>query len=159
MKFTIVAIGKIKEVYLRTGIDEFTKRLRPFGGVRFVELMEAKLGAKPSQAERQQAVVKENEALLKRVPLGAHVVVLDVYGQNLSSEDLSKYIDKTALSGVGEMYFIIGGAYGITDTLRRRANLCLSFSKMTFTHQMVRLLLVEQLYRSCKISHNEPYHW
>lgn len=159
MRFYVVCIGKLKDAYLRDGVAEFVKRMRPYGGITITELNESKIGDKPSDADRKQVVVEEGERLLKAVPKNAYTVLLDVYGKTMSSEDLAKTIAKLEVDGISDMAFIVGGAFGVSDELRESVNYKLSFSPMTFTHQMVRLLLVEQIYRASKINRNEPYHW
>lgn len=159
MRFYVICIGKLKDAYLRDGVAEFVKRMRPYGGITITELNESKIGDKPSDADRKQVVVEEGERLLKNVPKNAYTVLLDVYGKTMSSEDLAKTVAKLEVDGVSDMAFIVGGAFGVSDELRRSVNYKLSFSPMTFTHQMVRLLLVEQIYRASKINCNEPYHW
>ena len=159
MRFYVVCIGKLKDAYLRDGVAEFVKRMRPYGGITITELNESKIGDKPSDADRKQVVVEEGERLLKAVPKNAYTVLLDVYGKTMSSEDLAKTIAKLEVDGISDMAFIVGGAFGVSDELRQSVNYKLSFSPMTFTHQMVRLLLVEQIYRASKINRNEPYHW
>jgi len=159
MRFYVVCIGKLKDAYLRDGVAEFVKRMRPYGGITITELNESKIGDKPSDANRKQVVDDEGERLLKVVPKNAYTVLLDVYGKTMSSEDLAKTVAKLEVDGVSDMAFIIGGAFGVSEALRQSVNYKLSFSPMTFTHQMVRLLLVEQIYRASKINRNEPYHW
>ena len=159
MRFYIVCIGKLKDAYLRDGVAEFVKRMRPYGGITITELNESKIGDKPSDADRKQVVDEEGERLLKAVPKNAYTVLLDVYGKTMSSEDLAKTVAKLEVDGISDMAFIIGGAFGVSEALRQSVNYKLSFSPMTFTHQMVRLLLVEQIYRASKINRNEPYHW
>ena len=159
MRFYVVCIGKLKDAYLRDGVAEFVKRMRPYGGITITELNESKIGDKPGDADRKQVVAEEGERLLKAVPKSAYTVLLDVYGKTMSSEDLAKTVAKLEVDGVSDMAFIVGGAFGVSDELRRSVNYKLSFSPMTFTHQMVRLLLVEQIYRASKINRNEPYHW
>ena len=159
MRFYVVCIGKLKDAYLRDGVAEFVKRMRPYGGITITELNESKIGDKPSDADRKQVVDEEGERLLKAVPKNAYMVLLDVYGKTMSSEDLAKTVAKLEVDGVSDMAFIIGGAFGVSEALRQSVNYKLSFSPMTFTHQMVRLLLVEQIYRASKINRNEPYHW
>ena len=159
MRFHVVCIGKLKDAYLRDGVAEFVKRMRPYGGITITELNESKIGDKPSDADRKQVVDDEGERLLKAVPKNAYTVLLDVYGKTMSSEDLAKTVAKLEVDGVSDMAFIIGGAFGVSEALRQSVNYKLSFSPMTFTHQMVRLLLVEQIYRASKINRNEPYHW
>jgi len=150
---------QLKDAYLRDGVAEFVKRMRPYGGITITELNESKIGDKPSDADRKQVVIEEGERLLKNVPKNAYTVLLDVHGKTMSSEDLAKTVAKLEVDGVSDMAFIVGGAFGVSDELRRSVNYKLSFSPMTFTHQMVRLLLVEQIYRASKINRNEPYHW
>ena len=133
--------------------------MRPYGGITITELNESKIGDKPSDEDRKQVVDDEGERLLKAVPKNAYTVLLDVYGKTMSSEDLAKTVAKLEVDGVSDMAFIIGGAFGVSEALRQSVNYKLSFSPMTFTHQMVRLLLVEQIYRASKINRNEPYHW
>ena len=159
MRFYVVCIGKLKDAYLRDGVAEFVKRMRPYGGITITELNESKIGDKPSDADRKQVVIEEGERLLKNVPKNAYTVLLDVYGKTMSSEDLAKTVAKLEVDGVSDMAFIVGGAFGVSEALRQSVNYKLSFSPMTFTHQMVRLLLVEQIYRASKINRNEPYHW
>ena len=159
MRFYVVCIGKLKDAYLRDGVAEFVKRMRSYGGITITELNESKIGDKPSDADRKQVVDEEGERLLKSVPKNAYTVLLDVYGKTMSSEDLAKTVAKLEVDGVSDMAFIIGGAFGVSEALRQSVNYKLSFSPMTFTHQMVRLLLVEQIYRASKINRNEPYHW
>lgn len=159
MRFYVICIGKLKDAYLRDGVAEFVKRMRPYGGITITELNESKIGDKPSDADRKQVIIEEGERLLKNVPKNAYTVLLDVYGKTMSSEDLAKTVAKLEVDGVSDMAFIVGGAFGVSDELRRSVNYKLSFSPMTFTHQMVRLLLVEQIYRASKINRNEPYHW
>lgn len=159
MKFHVVCIGKLKEFYLREGVAEFIKRMRPYGGIAITELNESKIGDKPSDTERKQVVKEEGQRLLKVVPKTSYTVLLDVYGKTMSSETMATMISKLEVDGISDMAFIIGGAFGVSDELRQSVKYKLSFSPMTFTHQMVRLLLVEQIYRSVKINRNEPYHW
>jgi 23S rRNA (pseudouridine1915-N3)-methyltransferase len=159
MRFYVICIGKLKDAYLRDGVAEFVKRMRPYGGITITELNESKIGDKPSDVDRKQVVIEEGERLLKNVPKNAYTVLLDVYGKTMSSEDLAKTVAKLEVDGISDMAFIIGGAFGVSEALRQSVNYKLSFSPMTFTHQMVRLLLVEQIYRASKINRNEPYHW
>lgn len=159
MKITIACVGKIKEKYLTAGIDEFTKRLTPFCKLEVVSINEERMPDNPSPAEKQQILEKETQRLLGIVPENSYVILLDVIGKQLSSPELAEKIDALALQGSSHITFVIGGAFGYTDALRKRADFALSFSKMTFTHQMIRLLLIEQIYRAFKISRGEKYHW
>lgn len=159
MKINIVAAGKIKEKYLQMGIAEFMKRLPPYADVKITEIAEEKMKENPSAAEKEKTLAAEGERLLKQVPQGSYLFVLDVYGKQISSEELSEKIDALALQGNSNLTFLIGGAFGLSEEVRKAADEKISFSRMTFTHQMVRLLLVEQIYRAFKISRGEKYHW
>ncbi len=159
MKLTIICAGKIKEKYLSAGIAEFMKRLRPFAQVEIREIHEEKMPDEPSAAEKEQVLQKEGEKLLKLVPSGSYLFVLDVYGSEMASEQLAEKIDQLGIQGRSSISFLIGGAFGLSKEVRAAADERLSFSQLTFTHQMVRLLLVEQIYRAFKINRHEKYHW
>ena len=159
MKIRIVAAGKLKEKYLREGVAEYEKRLAPFASVELLETREEYMAENPSEAQRQQALAKEGERLLRLVPEKSFLIVLDVKGKLLSSEALAKELAGLALQGRSDFTFLIGGAFGLSPAVRDRADLRISFSPMTFTHQMVRLLLYEQIYRAFKINRGEKYHW
>ena len=159
MKITIACVGKIKEKYLTDGIAEFSKRLQPFCKLETLAISEERMPEDPSAAQKQQVLSKETERLLHVIPANSHVILLDVVGQALTSPDLAAKFDRLALAGSSHLTFVIGGAFGYTDALRQRADERISFSKMTFTHQMIRLLLLEQIYRAFKISRGEKYHW
>ena len=159
MKISIVFVGKIKEKYLTEGIAEFTKRLTPYCKLETIAIGEEKMPDNPSPAEKEQVLAKETERLLNAIPQNAHVVLLDLQGREVTSPQLADLFDEWSLAGKSHIAFVIGGAFGYTDALRKRADMRWSFSKLTFTHQMIRLLLVEQIYRAFKISRNEKYHW
>ena len=159
MKITLACVGKIKEKYLTAGIEEFTKRLTPFCKLETIAINEERMPEDPSPAEKEQVLAKETERLLAVIPQNSYVIVLDVKGALISSEELAAKFDKLALEGNSNITFVIGGAFGYTDALRKRADETISFSRMTFTHQMIRLLLIEQIYRASKISRGEKYHW
>ena len=159
MKIRIVAAGKLKEKYLREGVAEYEKRLAPFASVELRETREEYMVENPSEAQRQQTLAKEGERLLRLVPEKSYLIVLDVKGKLLSSEALAEELASLALQGQSDLTFLIGGAFGLSEAVRERADLRISFSPMTFTHQMVRLLLYEQIYRTFKINRGEKYHW
>lgn len=159
MKITIACVGKIKEKYLEAGIAEFTKRLAPFCRLETAAISEEKMPPDPAPATKQQVLARETARLMAVIPEGSYVILLDVGAKQLSSPALAAKIDELALGGCSHICFVIGGPFGYTDDLRRRADLALSFSALTFTHQMIRLLLVEQIYRAFKISRGEKYHW
>ena len=159
MRITIVCAGRLKEKYLTAGLQEFLKRLKPMAQVEILEIHEEKMPENPSEAEREQVLAREGERLLKLVPEGSYLFVLDVHGEEKSSEELAARIAELGLRGRSHLSFLIGGAFGLSEAVRQAADMRLSFSRLTFTHQMVRLLLVEQIYRAFKINRGEKYHW
>ena len=158
-RIRIVAVGKIKEKYLTEGIREFAKRLGPLCKLEIVEIDEERMPDDPSPAEKEKVLAAEGERLLKKVPSATYLIVLDVAGQSISSEELAKKIAGLGTAGHGDITFLIGGAFGLSPAVIAAARERLSFSRMTFTHQMIRLLLVEQIYRAFKIIRGEKYHW
>ncbi len=159
MKITIIAVGKIKEKYLTMGIAEFIKRLTPYCRLVIIEVDEERMPEHPSDAEKAKVLLKEGKRMLRYVKESSHLIILDVIGKQASSEELAEKISDMGISGKSDITFIIGGAFGLSPELLKIAKERLSFSKMTFTHQMIRLLLVEQIYRAFKINRGEPYHW
>lgn len=147
MKLTFIVVGKLKERFLVEGVAEYLKRLRKFATVEVREISE------------QRTVEEEGQKLLSLVPQNSWLCVLDVTGAPLTSEAFAKKIAALALDGISNLTFVIGGAFGLSDELRRAADFRLSLSQMTFTHQLARLILAEQIYRAFKINRNEPYHW
>jgi 23S rRNA (pseudouridine1915-N3)-methyltransferase len=158
MQIQVVAVGKIKEKFLREGIAEYEKRLRPYVKLGITELAEEKRPVSASIANEAAAVEKEGERILAAVPDGSLVIALDMKGQAWSSEELASSFREWELSGRNQIAFIIGGDLGLSPAVFARSNLRLSFSKMTFTHPMARLLLLEQVYRAFRILRGEPYH-
>ncbi|MBQ0108094.1 MAG: 23S rRNA (pseudouridine(1915)-N(3))-methyltransferase RlmH [Phascolarctobacterium sp.] len=158
MKITILCVGKLKERYLTDGVEEYLKRLNPFAKVEIKELAEERMPSEPSEAERQQVLERETERLLAAIPKDSYVIALDVVGKQISSPELAAKIADLGLKGTSHITFVIGGAFGYTDALRQRADFRWSFSQLTFTHQMIRMLLVEQIYRAYKIMRREKYH-
>lgn len=146
MKITIIAIGKLKEKFLVEGVTEFLKRLRLFSKIEIREILECR------------TVEEEGKKLLSQVPESSWLCVLDVKGQAITSEKFAEKISELNLHGVSNLTFIIGGAFGLSDEVRKAADFLLSLSEMTFTHQMARLILLEQIYRAFKINRGEPYH-
>lgn len=158
MKITIICAGKLKEKYLRDGIAEYEKRLRPYADLRTIEIIEERMKDRPSPAEKDEVLRRAGERLSSQIPQGAYLIVLDVGGEEMSSEKFSARIDRLMLMGESHIAFLIGGPFGLSDDLRQRADLRLSFSQFTLPHQLIRLFLMEQIYRSFKISRHEPYH-
>jgi 23S rRNA (pseudouridine1915-N3)-methyltransferase len=158
MQIRIIAVGKIKEKYLQDGIAEYEKRLRPYVKLQIIELGEEKRPVSASASEESTAKEKEGERILSAVPSGSYVVALDVKGLSWSSEDLAEAFRAWELAGKSQVAFVIGGDLGLSPAVISRSDCRLSLSKMTFTHPMARLLLLEQVYRACRIKSGEPYH-
>lgn len=155
MKIRIITVGKTSEKYLITGIMEYEKRLSRFASFSWDEIPDISSRGKTSTQELKE---KEGELILKKLKTSDIVVLFDAVGNQYSSKGFYTWFEKKALSGVSSLTFIVGGAYGFSDAVYDRANEKISFSKMTFSHQMIRLILVEQIYRAYSIKHNLPYH-
>jgi 23S rRNA (pseudouridine1915-N3)-methyltransferase len=155
MKITLLIVGKTEDAYLKEGIDKYLKRLKHYVKIDIAEIGELK-NTKALTQEQQKA--KEAELILKRLSILDHVILLDEKGLELSSPQFAVYIDKKAIGSVTNLVFIVGGPYGFDKAIYQRANDKLSLSRMTFSHQMVRLFFVEQLYRAFTIIKGEPYH-
>ena len=147
MKITLVTVGKLKEKFLVDGVNEYLKRLKNFCKIEIREVAECR------------TVEDEGKKLLAQVPRESFLIVLDVAGVALTSEDFAQKISELTLRGISDITFIIGGAFGLSDEVRLSADFRLSLSRMTFTHQLARLIVVEQIYRAFKINRNEPYHY
>lgn len=158
MKFTFLTIGKIKEKWMRQGIDEYLKRLSPITKVEILSPDEEKMPENPSPALKEKVMEKEGEKLLKYLKDEDFLILLDLKGKPVTSEELAHIIRQKMVSGTSHFFFMIGGPYGNGENIRKRANLKISISAMTFTHQMARLILAEQVYRAMKIIRHEPYH-
>ena len=152
MRITIAAVGKIKEKYLSFGIAEYTKRLGPYCRWSIVELDGECMPDNPSPTEKAKVIEKEGEKVLRHIPADSFIILLDVAGKQYLSEDLAAKLVELALAGKSDITFVIGGAFGLSQLLIQAAHERLSFSKMAFTHQMIRMLLVEQIYRVFKIN-------
>jgi 23S rRNA (pseudouridine1915-N3)-methyltransferase len=158
MRINIIAVGKLKEKYLEQGVKEYLKRLTPFAKVEIIEIEEARLPDRSRPAEETQAREKEGELIRRQIKGGSYSIALVIEGKQLSSEQLSGMLDDLALRGQSDLNFIIGGSTGLADSIISQADFLLSFSKMTFPHQLMRLILLEQIYRGFKISRGEKYH-
>lgn len=158
MKITIAAVGKLKEKYLKEGIAEYVKRLSRFAEVELVEVEDEHAPESLSEAQEGQVKQREAERLLKRIKEGSYIILLDLAGQQASSEVFSSKLESIMLSGNSHITFIIGGSLGLDQSLVGAANYRLCLSKMTFPHQLARLILLEQIYRAFKIMKNETYH-
>lgn len=158
MNISILAVGKLKEKYLKNGIDEYLKRLSGYAKVEMIELPDEKAPEELSPSEMEQVKQKEGERLLAKLSQDTYVIALAIEGKMKSSEQLADSLDKLATYGKSKIAFIIGGSLGLSNEVLQRADETLSFSKMTFPHQLMRLILLEQVYRAFRINRNEPYH-
>lgn len=158
MNISVICVGKLKERYWTDAVGEYSKRLKSYCNLEIVELKESRLPDKAGPAEEQAVKEAEGEEILKKIRSSVYVVTLEVKGRMLSSEKLAEKVEKLAVDGVSNLVFVIGGSLGLSEAVSRRADFKLSFSEMTFPHQMMRVILLEQLYRSFKIIRNETYH-
>lgn len=158
MNIAIITVGKLKEKYLKDGIAEYAKRLGAYCQLNIVEVADEKAPEQLSDAEAELIKQKEGERILAKVPQDSHVIALAIEGKSLSSEQLASQIEQLATYGTSKITFIIGGSLGLSKEVMQRANSTLSFSKMTFPHQLMRLILVEQVYRAFRIMKGHAYH-
>ena len=158
MKITILTVGKIKEKYLRDAIAEYSKRLSRYCKLEISEVADEKTPENASETVEDAIRSKEGERLLKNVRDGAFVITLEIGGKQLTSEELADKIDTLGVQGVSHIIFIIGGSIGLGREVLARSDYALSFSKMTYPHQLMRVILLEQVYRSYRIINGEPYH-
>ena len=158
MKITILAVGKIKEAFYRDAIAEYVKRLGRYAKLEILETPDEKTPDDASEAETKRILELEGERLLKHIRADAYVIALVIQGKMLDSVELSEKIRQLGVSGTSHIQFVIGGSLGLSEAVRKCADLQLSFSKMTFPHQLMRVILLEQVYRSFRILQHEPYH-
>ncbi|UOY87396.1 23S rRNA (pseudouridine(1915)-N(3))-methyltransferase RlmH [Bacillus glycinifermentans] len=158
MNISIVAIGKLKEKYLKQGIDEYIKRLSAYAKVDIIELPDEKAPENLSDQDMKIVKDKEGDRILSKISPDAHVIALAIEGKMKSSEELADNMDRLATYGKSKVTFVIGGSLGLSDAVLKRADEKLSFSRMTFPHQLMRLVLLEQVYRAFRINRGEPYH-
>ena len=158
MRITVIAVGKIKEKYFTDAIAGYAKRLSRYCKLEMIELADEKTPDGASPAEEMRIKEKEGDRILKAIKDGAYVVALAIEGKKLTSEKLADFMEKRGIAGESHVMFVIGGSLGLSDEVLDRADDRLSFSKMTFPHQLMRMILLEQLYRSFRISRGEPYH-
>ncbi|CAH0124906.1 MULTISPECIES: 23S rRNA (pseudouridine(1915)-N(3))-methyltransferase RlmH [Bacillales] len=158
MKITIITVGKLKEKYLKQGIAEYTKRLSAYANIELVEVPDEKAPENLSAADMDIVKQKEGERILAKVSPDTYVITLEINGKQLTSEQLATHLDQLATYGKSKIAFIIGGSLGLGTEVLSRSDYALSFSKMTFPHQLMKLVLVEQIYRAFRINRNEPYH-
>ena len=158
MKITVLTVGKIKEKYFTAAIAEYSKRLGRYCRLEMIEVQDEKTPDKAPEAINLQIKEKEGERLLANMKEDAYVIALAIQGKELSSEQLAQKISQLTLNGKSHITFVIGGSLGLSDAVLKRADYQLSFSPMTFPHQLMRVILLEQIYRSYRIISHEPYH-
>ena len=158
MKITIVCVGKIKEKFYQDAIKEYAKRLSRYISLSILEVKDEKTKEQASPAEEKQVKDIEGERILKNIREDGYVIALAIEGKPLDSVEMAHKIDSLGLGGTSHIYFVIGGSLGLSEAVLQRADFKLSFSRMTFPHQLMRVILLEQIYRSCRIINHEPYH-
>lgn len=158
MKITVLTVGKIKEKYLRDAISEYTKRLSRYCKLEIIEVADEKTPDNASENAEEMIRQKEAERLLKYIREDAYLITLEIGGKQLTSEEFSEKIEKLGIQGTSHIIFVIGGSIGIGKAVLEKSDYALSFSKMTFPHQLMRVILLEQIYRGYRIMSGEPYH-
>lgn len=158
MRIQIICIGKLKEKYWSDAVNEYMKRLSKYCDIEILELKESKLPDKASAAQEAMVIEEEGKTILKHIKDNSYVITLEILGKNLTSEELASKMKDLPLIGKSHVTFIIGGSLGLSNEVSKRSDFKLSFSKMTFPHQMMRVILLEQVYRAFKINKNEAYH-
>lgn len=158
MKITILSVGKVKEKFYRQAIEEFEKRLGRYCKLEIIEVQDEKTPERASETEEMLIKKKEGQRLLKYIKEDAWVCVLAIEGKMLDSVELSQKLEQLGVGGTSHMIFVIGGSLGLSEEVIKRADFKLSFSKMTFPHQLMRVILLEQIYRAYRIMQGEPYH-
>lgn len=158
MNISIICVGKLKEKYLKAAIEEYSKRLTRYCKLDIIEVSDER--TPDNASDKEETLIKEKEGLviLKHIKDNSFVITLDLKGKMLSSEELSDFIKESAIKGNSNLAFIIGGSLGLSKAVLSRADFSLCFSKMTFPHQLMRVILLEQIYRGYRIINNEPYH-
>ncbi|HFI0256784.1 TPA: 23S rRNA (pseudouridine(1915)-N(3))-methyltransferase RlmH [Streptococcus suis] len=158
MKIKLITVGKLKENYLKEGIAEYVKRLGRFSKIEMIELADEKTPDRSSQAEKEQILRKEAERITGKIGERDYVIVLAIEGKQYASEEFSKLLADATIRGYSDISFVIGGSLGLDPVVKKRANLLISFGKLTLPHQLMRLVLVEQIYRAFMIQQGSPYH-
>lgn len=158
MRITLICVGKLKEKYLTQGVEEYVKRLGRYSSLEIIEVADEKTPDNAPEAISTSIKRKEGDRILKAVKDDSYCIALAINGSMLSSEELAEKIDLLGISGISHICFIIGGSLGLSEEVLKRSDYKLSFSKMTFPHQLMRLILLEQIYRAFRINYNEPYH-
>jgi len=158
MRITILCVGKIKEKFFKDAIAEYEKRLSKYCKFEIVEVADEKTPDKASPTEEEQIKEKEAQRILSKIKEDTYVCTLEIAGKRFSSESFADWIEQSAIRGISSICFVIGGSLGLHKSVLQRSNQSLSFSDMTFPHQLMRVILSEQIYRAFRIIHKEPYH-
>ncbi len=158
MKITVISVGKLKEKYWKGAVEEYGKRLSRYGNLNLIEVADEKCPENASREDRNIIRRKEGERILAKIPEGAFLVTLEIGGKEMDSEEFAKVLDTLPHRGHSHVAFVIGGSLGLEPELCRKSGLSLSFGPMTFPHQLMKVLLMEQIYRAFRINRNEPYH-
>ena len=158
MKIKVVTVGKLKEKYLKDGISEYSKRISRFAKLEMIELADEKTPDRASKSENQKILEIEGQRILSKVGDRDFVIVLAIEGKTFSSEEFSKQLEEASIKGFSTLTFIIGGSLGLAQDVKNRANLSVSFGRLTLPHQLMRLVLAEQIYRAFTIQQGSPYH-
>lgn len=158
MSIRLIVVGKLKEKYLRQGVAEYQKRLQGYTKLKIEEVKDQPTKENSSEKEDEQLRMKEGEAILSKIKERDYVYLLDIEGKMLDSVQFAKHIEQRRIQGQSQLVFVIGGSIGVSHAVKKRANTTLSFGKMTYPHQLMRLILTEQIYRAYRIINKQPYH-
>lgn len=158
MSIRLIVVGKLKEKYLRQGVSEYQKRLQGYTKLKIEEVKDQPTKENSSEKEDEQLRMKEGEAILSKIKERDYVYLLDIEGKMLDSVQFAKHIEQRRIQGQSQLVFVIGGSIGVSQAVKKRANTTLSFGKMTYPHQLMRLILTEQIYRAYRIINKQPYH-
>jgi len=158
MKITLITVGKLKEKYIKTAVDEYAKRISRYAKFNIIEVMDEPTRENASNTEKQIVLKEEGERILSCIKESGYIIATSISGTQLDSIELAGKITKLSVDGYSHIYFIIGGSLGLSHHVTKKADFLLSFSKMTFPHQLMRVILAEQVYRAFRINSGEPYH-
>ncbi len=157
-KVTLICVGKLKDSFFKDASREYLKRLQPYCKLDIIEIPQQNISDNPNESEIKTALDKEGEQIIKKIPPRSTITAMCIEGQMYSSEELADCMSKAAMAGDGSITFIIGGSCGLSESVKSKANIKMSVSKMTFPHRLFRIMLLEQIYRACKINAGEKYH-
>lgn len=158
MNIDVIAVGKVKEKFILDGIREYVKRLKPYCNINIIEVNDEKVPEGLSEKEKEAIMLKEGSKIIDKIRKGSFIISLCIEGKQMDSVEFARYIEDVMTAGNSNITFVIGGSLGLHDDIKSISDLKLSFSKMTFPHMLMRLILVEQIYRAFKIMKGEPYH-